>query len=1086
MKYKTKTLRFFAWFLCLCMLVLSYPLATFAEEEYTKNETASETVSEDSTTVTESDSLQIGTALLGAGEKTIQELRTMRVEDADLPETISLDQAYALGHVNRLHAQENSLNSVLLQNQNGTKTAYIYSKPVKYVAADGTVRDKSSSIGTTSLAGYAYAMEDNSTKVYFSSLASGGVTLRYEDYVLTMKPQTSLLVSSASLGEDENTVLYNNAFGARTVLMYQTNLYGVKEDIVLLNNVGKYAFTFQVIAAGMTTVQLDGAWYFVNEAGETIMALGEICITDSAGKTAYGEMTVAATAQSGVYTLTIHVPQAFLQASDTVYPVYIDPTTTVNEIGYYYTYEGSEKIENPYDAIIDVGLYNNSAYYNTALANTASHTLHADYGKVIYKLYDFYGEHGIFKNLRSGQIISATLRLYHNAPSFERYTVYPMTATWTSSTTPIALQDDTLWSAYSTAKGGMLYYNSSPTSVYIFDIVRSWADYNHGTITTYNNPANGLVLASNYASNVAVSATEYSSATNNVYFELTYSDIGGEYFIKNKDACELLLYAGTDSVSLGMHTSDYSEYWHIQACSGGMYTIKSGYDMVSYLHSDASELLRDPGDEFTDEGLWYIDTAYSAGGYVFRSYWTDEVLYWNGSTMTLTSPMETTNANYSKGVWELSLVDNYVYLTSFAVSNNASLDIGSTNRSTVTTYPSNATWSDNDDLKWSSSNTAVATVDDEGYVTGVSQGYAYITAYNPLISSSSSYAIIVGEEALDDGIYYINSSQLSGDKIISVELENASTDNLTPLQQVGFHAYEYSQWEFKRQSDGYYTIKSVYSGKYVGVENNSPFTEAAILQYASDNVNGTRWAILPSSSGNYIIASKVAGRNNIVLARPTTSSVDGFDLTQLTYTNNSVYEDEWDLCLIGAVQPVELEAQVKTLWCWAATSRMFAKNYYPNITYTQEDAVIHVKGSNVNQAGSATEIIEAFRFYVSSEENEEDIPDLLAKERQIYSENILKSILDQGHVVFLCRGRYNASNSRESGHATLLIGYVFVDGNCMFLIRNPSAPGSTEWYTYERIVREQQGTDVEIWDGCIIMSNAPYVNETIPYALGQS
>ena len=166
-------------------------------------------------------------------EKTFAELQAMTLQDVILPETVTLEMAEAKGHVNRLYSQE-SLQSIVFQNQSGNMTAYVYSQPVKYVANDGTIRDKDTAITSSPLLQYRYAMVDNDIEAYFSSSAVDGIAVDYNGVLVVMKPIGAHASSAAQLGNQDNILLYPNAFGSYTALKYETQLNGVKEDIVLL------------------------------------------------------------------------------------------------------------------------------------------------------------------------------------------------------------------------------------------------------------------------------------------------------------------------------------------------------------------------------------------------------------------------------------------------------------------------------------------------------------------------------------------------------------------------------------------------------------------------------------------------------------------------------------------------------------------------------------------------------------------------------------------------------------------------------------------------------------------------------------
>ena len=76
----------------------------------------------------------------------------------ELPATITATQAVQAGHVMRLKAEEPDLNTVVFKNGDGTRTAYQYAAPVKYVE-NGEIKDKSSRLVETDKGGYAYENE---------------------------------------------------------------------------------------------------------------------------------------------------------------------------------------------------------------------------------------------------------------------------------------------------------------------------------------------------------------------------------------------------------------------------------------------------------------------------------------------------------------------------------------------------------------------------------------------------------------------------------------------------------------------------------------------------------------------------------------------------------------------------------------------------------------------------------------------------------------------------------------------------------------------------------------------------------------
>ena len=71
---------------------------------------------------------------------------------ADVPEFISAAALAERGAVERMRSEETNMSSVIFRNSDGTRTMYMYGLPVKYTAADGTVRDKSTNLVSVSAA----------------------------------------------------------------------------------------------------------------------------------------------------------------------------------------------------------------------------------------------------------------------------------------------------------------------------------------------------------------------------------------------------------------------------------------------------------------------------------------------------------------------------------------------------------------------------------------------------------------------------------------------------------------------------------------------------------------------------------------------------------------------------------------------------------------------------------------------------------------------------------------------------------------------------------------------------------------------
>ena len=133
----------------------------------------------------------------------------------------------------------------------------------------------------------------------------------------------------------------------------------------------------------------------------------------------------------------------------------------------------------------------------------------------------------------------------------------------------------------------------------------------------------------------------------------------------------------------------------------------------------------------------------------------------------------------------------------------------------------------------------------------------------------------------------------------------------------------------------------------------------------------------------------------------------------------------------------------------------------------------------------------AITYFLS---NTNDEVNLIVKSDQIYTEENVIRFLEDGHVLYIARGVYsnNTVLRRESGHAIVIWGYVYIDGEYRFLIRDPSplTTGSTLVVSYQWLVNGQNAqsgasSNLTIWDGTLVCTTL-YSNDTIPYYFEQS
>ena len=221
------------------------------------------------------------------------------------------------------------------------------------------------------------------------------------------------------------------------------------------------------------------------ETGKRIASFGEILVKDSAGHEAFGTLNISSFSE-GAFEMTVSVSEDFLQSPQTVYPVFIDPTTYIYETSSYY-----DEDENAYeyDSIIDVGVYHETSY--DAYNDWGHHYLGgSEEGRVIYKLPDFYNMiYGQYRSFSDYQIGSVKIKAYFEAGPSTMISAYPMTQTWDESlygANPLYIDDqESLWYIDSALSAQNTYIGNTAEGQYDIDITKIESILNWVSNKTY-------------------------------------------------------------------------------------------------------------------------------------------------------------------------------------------------------------------------------------------------------------------------------------------------------------------------------------------------------------------------------------------------------------------------------------------------------------------------------------------------------------------------------------------------------------------------------------------------------------------------
>jgi hypothetical protein len=265
----------------------------------------------------------------------------------------------------RLYDQEKRLDTIMYKNGDGTETAYLFDEPVKYFKDNGEAYDKSNKLYDVSdfrddMLEYAYVSNDNDIKTYYPFMLSeeNGVVVEANKTLIEISP---LIDEESKVCKIESNIEYKDVFNGKASLKYMPTFSGYKEELVLNEYFGNI-FSFSIESSELSPImEANGAISLINENGELFATINPLFVYDSSDQSNitldnYYELVKN---EDDKYIINIVVDDDFLTDTETVYPVIIDPTITINSTG-----SGASK------TILDTPIYNGSGVaYLTAGAN---------------------------------------------------------------------------------------------------------------------------------------------------------------------------------------------------------------------------------------------------------------------------------------------------------------------------------------------------------------------------------------------------------------------------------------------------------------------------------------------------------------------------------------------------------------------------------------------------------------------------------------------------------------------------------------------------------------------------------------------
>lgn len=253
---------------------------------------------------------------------------------------------------------EEDLSSLTLKNTDGTYTLLQFDEPIRfYDDVSGTYKFIDNTIVNSSNINYEYENSANTFSCKFSNSFSDGILFEDDKYSVKFTPVSSYTSSSKPVSkiDDENAVVYEDAFGEGIDLKYAFANNGLKENIVIEEYKDFTSYSFVVDLEGLQINDNENSYINLLDeiTGEEVLTFAPTFIVDSTGENiSYDNCYTIEKISSDKYNITVKLDESFLKDETTQYPCVVDPilfyTGTNSFSGCYATQSGSTVLNNYY------------------------------------------------------------------------------------------------------------------------------------------------------------------------------------------------------------------------------------------------------------------------------------------------------------------------------------------------------------------------------------------------------------------------------------------------------------------------------------------------------------------------------------------------------------------------------------------------------------------------------------------------------------------------------------------------------------------------------------------------------------------
>ncbi len=396
------------------------------------------------------------------------------------------------------------------------------------------------------------------------------------------------------------------------------------------------------------------------------------------------------------------------------------------------------------------------------------------------------------------------------------------------------------------------------------------------------------------------------TATHNDYTGLTDTiDVyvyGAEYYVDNIDSGKFFTTNSSYQVGHDIYVgNDYSK-WFFNDVGNGKYTIVSRYNPNKILccPTATSVSIESMPSSITDNYKWTVTTSGIGGVIIKNALYTDKVLYDTGSTVTINNVLSPGETDYKKSVWRIINPSSYIPLASFSVNCSDYMLTSSSQNCSITNATTGAQWITNTDFTWTPEYSSILTVSTTGVITSyLNAGVCNITVVH---KPTGVTRVVTVNVVIDyEGTYFLQNSKYDEHylQVDNNDAPNYSTSG-TKMELWKFDGGDYQKWNFTWISGEYYKITSDKSGLALSVRAGYLNTgEQYLAQETYYGYDRQLWKITRTVRGTFVIRPKSGEAYTTDWCMASGDHflgiVNGVNVEQRAYSNDSDYKDEWVL-----------------------------------------------------------------------------------------------------------------------------------------------------------------------------------------------